>query len=337
MFGANTDELRAGSGEFGASSQLVDGTATTIGAEIQGVLWFGADATAYKTWSESVLVPGIVALSMLLEATSQDLDQQAQEQDDASQPGGGTGSVAQPDIELLADVTPMTDTEYGGDGYGGSGYGDGDGYRPGVPTPAETGTQSSGKPLSERQSLDEILKLYQVNESLFPMVEVKGKRVTVEEATWLADRMFDQDEFMGIENTASQFGREFPGPEDGHGDAMRHTLWNAMMAQKYGEEWTKGFTVAHEMRPGNPAQAEAMDLYNNEVGRRIARENPNASVDELKALVKQAGDNGELLVIDRNGQLQWSDQVKPGETGNSADGAADGRYPGQVGQQTYGK
>jgi hypothetical protein len=102
---------------------------------------------------------------------------------------------------------------------------------------------------------------------------------------------------------------------DGHLDAFRHAYWNALMTKEFGSEWTERFTTLHEGKPGNPAVREAMDLHNNEVGRRIANEHPDASEEELADLVQQAVDNGEMLVIDRNGKLAWSDQVGHGQHG----------------------
>ncbi len=105
---------------------------------------------------------------------------------------------------------------------------------------------------------------------------------------------------------------------DGHTDAHRHALWNARMTQKFGEDWTAAYATAHEKAPANPGAREAMDLYNNEVGRRIGRDNPNASVEDLSRLVQTAVTNGELLVVDKNGALAWSDQVAVGNHGKAA-------------------
>ena len=106
---------------------------------------------------------------------------------------------------------------------------------------------------------------------------------------------------------------------DGHRDAYRHALWNAVMTSDYGPEWTKKFATAHEAAPANLPMREAMDLYNNEVGRDIAVKNPGASKEQLAALVKQAADNGELVVIDPQGRLAWSDQVSIGKHGWAED------------------
>lgn len=62
-----------------------------------------------------------------------------------------------------------------------------------------------------------------------------------------------------------------------------------------------------------------MDLYNNEVGRRIAVDNPNASPEELADLVQQAVNNGETVVIRPDGQgLEWSNNIAPVDTGDSS-------------------
>ncbi len=102
---------------------------------------------------------------------------------------------------------------------------------------------------------------------------------------------------------------------DGHRDAFRHAYWNALMTQQYGERWTNAFATAHEGVPGNAANREAMDLYNNEVGRSIGAANRNASPEQLANLVEQSLNQGKLVVIDRSGNLEWSDRVVRGQHG----------------------
>lgn len=102
---------------------------------------------------------------------------------------------------------------------------------------------------------------------------------------------------------------------DGHRDAFRHAYWNALLTKEFGVEWTQQFTTAHEGRPDNPADREAMDLYNNEVGRQIALVNLRASDERLADLVEQAVNHGNMVVIDQKGGLQWSDRVKLWEHG----------------------
>ncbi|WP_164017041.1 DUF6973 domain-containing protein [Pyxidicoccus trucidator] len=114
--------------------------------------------------------------------------------------------------------------------------------------------------------------------------------------------------------------------QDGHRDAFRHAYWNALMTREFGAEWTQQFATAHEGLPGNPADREAMDLYNNEVGRQIAIANPNASPEELATLVQQAVTDGRTVVLDQRGELQWSDRVPLWQHGLTDN------VPGQGGQ-----
>nr|WP_143326179.1 wnt family protein [Vandammella animalimorsus] len=74
------------------------------------------------------------------------------------------------------------------------------------------------------------------------------------------------------------------------------------MTREFGIEFAKQFATAHEGL-ADTSDAEAMDLYNNEVGRRIPMENPNASPQELADLVQDAVKNGEMVVIDKKANL----------------------------------
>jgi hypothetical protein len=104
---------------------------------------------------------------------------------------------------------------------------------------------------------------------------------------------------------------------DGHTDAFRHAYGNARLTSEFGLKWTTQFTTAHEgSNPGNSTR-EAMDLYNNQVGRQIAINNPNASPSELADLVKKALDNGDLVVVNSKGHLDWSNKVAVGHHGIS--------------------
>ncbi|WP_157171813.1 DUF6973 domain-containing protein [Nocardia higoensis] len=119
---------------------------------------------------------------------------------------------------------------------------------------------------------------------------------------------------------------------DGHGDAFRHMYWNALMSQKFGEEWTETYATAHEKSGGNNAQREAMDLWNNELGRKIGAANPNATPEQLQELVRQEieGENGRAIVItgadesgkpftsDQDKKISWSTSTDPGRTGSPA-------------------
>ncbi|WP_429001295.1 DUF6973 domain-containing protein [Vandammella animalimorsus] len=112
-------------------------------------------------------------------------------------------------------------------------------------------------------------------------------------------------EFKSIRDDAlAQANNRYPRATqtDGHGDAFRHAYWNALMTREFGIEFAKQFATAHEGL-ADTSDAEAMDLYNNEVGRRIPMENPNASPQELADLVQDAVKNGEMVVIDKKANL----------------------------------
>ncbi|MCA1672226.1 MAG: hypothetical protein LC799_08505, partial [Actinobacteria bacterium] len=180
---------------------------------------------------------------------------------------------------------------------------------------------------------DELLEKYQVATDPDGMTEwspkwvgwlpgVPSMKVTASEAEMLND-LQDRQGLKGIKaaydiykealnRAENTFGGE--GGTDGHADAFRHAYWNAMLTQRFGEEWTQEYTTAHERNPDSHPTPVAMDLHNNEVGRRIALENPDASEEELRGLVEQAVRDGEMVVIGTDGRLDHSDQVDLGDT-----------------------
>lgn len=152
-------------------------------------------------------------------------------------------------------------------------------------------------------------------------VRALQQSVTVREADMLDGLgLSGLQDFRGVKdkafNTAdARFRRD--DWNDNHNDAFRHTYWNALMTKKYGAEWAAEYATAHEARPGNRPEREAMDLYNNEAGRRIAQQHPDASEDELADLVEKAVRDGDLVVIDRGGgRLTFTDQIDSAETGD---------------------
>jgi hypothetical protein len=82
------------------------------------------------------------------------------------------------------------------------------------------------------------------------------------------------------------------GPED----ALRHAMWNALMAQDIGPDEAKKFADAHEWDSDSRIETE-MDFWNNRVGRKIGAANPDATISELMDLVEEAFLNGELRVL----------------------------------------
>jgi hypothetical protein len=107
---------------------------------------------------------------------------------------------------------------------------------------------------------------------------------------------------------------------DDHGDAFRHAYWNALLVWEFGSEWAARYTTAHEAVPGSPAPREAMDLYNNEVGRALAVQLPLHRDDgELQEKIARALDDGALVVISSDGALRWSDEITRDKTAIAED------------------
>jgi hypothetical protein len=198
-----------------------------------------------------------------------------------------------------------------------------------------------------RPNLDDIRTSYQVQDdemiSYRPRVLgiplADGRQMTKTEGE-LLDRLQRDHGLLGLSNfrdiaqdafaTGTQRFPNNPVPDnipadkanawqgnDGHRDAFRHAYWSARLSQEYGADWARAFTTAHEGVPGNFANREAMDLYNNSIGIRIGAANPNASQEQLANLIQQAVTKGETVVMDRNGSLQWSDRVAIGQHGVS--------------------
>ncbi|MBN6040395.1 hypothetical protein [Amycolatopsis sp. 195334CR] len=174
----------------------------------------------------------------------------------------------------------------------------------------------------------DLLRDYQVGDD--QMIEVAGKTVSLSEAAASL-----QDDFTGInavnpffhwniEDRATTAGQEsFPDPDgpegpqggrtgtgDNHRDAFRHAYWNALMTRSFGEHSAEAVGTGHERRPDDPVpdtppqfaeRQEAMDLYNNQVGRDIATAlGPGASDAEVRATIEQAIRDGKLVVLNQD-------------------------------------
>lgn len=171
---------------------------------------------------------------------------------------------------------------------------------------------------------------------------VKKQEVTLAEAAMLDDLGLQKGlaglkRFLDIRQDALHrseivFGGK--GNPDGQADAFRHAYWNALMTQQYGEAWAAEYATSHERNPTSNHIAVAMDLHNNEVGREIARANPNVTADQFAGLVEQAVRDGRMVVIDPNDTLvpSGADVVTRDTTNNpwSKDNPdrADDRDPG---------
>lgn len=159
--------------------------------------------------------------------------------------------------------------------------------------------------------------------------DFKATLMTEEEARALEDLyskkgVFALKDFFDITSQAEEEAKtRYPDSFlDGHGDAFRHTYWNALMTQKFGAEWTETYTTSHEKIGGNPPHREAMDLYNNEQGRKLGVANPDASPAELAQKVKEQIDNGQAIVLgtgtQSRPQITWSNTVNESQTGQPA-------------------
>jgi hypothetical protein len=191
----------------------------------------------------------------------------------------------------------------------------------------------AAKDANARRPGDAILGLYQVEDDpttkTFPDGGLKGLAADIfgkepEELTASEAKILDElslaelKKFEELRNEAFEVAdQQYDSADknDDQNDAFRHAYWNARMAQEYGDDWATRFATAHESPPGNPAAREGMDLYNNEVGRAVAAAHPGASPEETARYIREAVDSGRTLVIDVDGNLAYSDQVRPEDTG----------------------
>jgi hypothetical protein len=92
-------------------------------------------------------------------------------------------------------------------------------------------------------------------------------------------------------NLAFETERTFFGSDsnqNGNADAFRHSFWAGTLARRLGEQWATSYTRNHER--GNPNEViaklmEFMDLWNNDLGIRLARQNPNVSDLEFARII----------------------------------------------------
>ena len=216
------------------------------------------------------------------------------------------------------------------------------GGSPGAMTLA--GNKAPMTPPDGRESLDDVLKNNQVKEDEviewspgFPLnLFTDAKKITATEGRML-DKLgaFQLKDFKDIHDQAFDKADEvFPstpdaGQNDDHNDAYRHALWSAKLAKRFGPDWAEDYTTAHERLPENPAVREAMDLHNNGVGIQVVRDTPNASDEEIAEKIKEAVENGDTVVVNKQGNLEWSDRVPRGETGHPSNEELPGKDPGE--------
>lgn len=199
--------------------------------------------------------------------------------------------------------------------------------RLGIPNAGRNGLMAN---LPAPPSDADLLRDYHVDDD--QMIKVGDRVVTLSEAaaslgsdkTWNpADKLglnpANALAHMEIEDKASNAAKESfggTGPDgkqnggtgDNHRDAFRHAYWNALMSTQFGEHWAEQVGTGHERRPDDPevdpqkeARAEAMDLYNNKIGREIANSlGPDASDEDVRVAVEQAVRDGKLVMFNED-------------------------------------
>lgn len=101
------------------------------------------------------------------------------------------------------------------------------------------------------------------------------------------------------------------------GDAFRHALWSYKLTRLLGPERAKDFTDSHEISNPNSRGERLMDLYNNEVGRRLAAGSAG----------QQRSDEEVVLEALKRGELQQKPfSVLPGTELASPAKSAPSRY-----------
>jgi hypothetical protein len=116
-----------------------------------------------------------------------------------------------------------------------------------------------------------------------------------EQATYYANRDIARDRL----NTLLQAcGGAANG--DGTGNAFLHAYWTALNARFLGPELALRLVSAHEAWNGNPTILANMDQFNDNVGLRIARYNPNASIQQLSSLVENSIFTGHGVIVINN-------------------------------------
>ena len=290
FYGADIDQLKALSKALANGASLLTSRARELDSLIaQGGYWQGQDAKRFASDWQGHLRPLLERTSRGIEEASKSVLTNADEQSGASTEGGNSGN---PSNDATIKTAAATD--------------------PTQPTPQE------------------ILDKYQVSDAETtnwpgdwdPLRFVVDQKVVTEKEAELLNGLgpFELNAFKGIHDDAFSVADErFPSEDrnDDQNDAFRHAYWNALMVKEFGADWAEDYATAHEQLPGNPAPREAMDLYNNEVGRNVAIANPDASAEELADLIEDAVNNGDTVVVGPDLLPQPSNQVPAEQTGDA--------------------
>ncbi|MGF4043792.1 WXG100 family type VII secretion target [Paenarthrobacter nitroguajacolicus] len=295
FYGADVDQLKALSKALASGASLLTSRARELDSLIaQGGYWQGQDAKRFASDWHGHLRPLLERTSRGIEEASKSVLTNADEQAGASTEGAGgsSGSSSNPGNDATTKTAAATD--------------------PTQPTP------------------EEILDQYQVSDAETtnwpgawdPLRFVVDQKVVTEKEAELLNGLgpFELNAFKGIHDDAFSVADErFPSEDrnDDQNDAFRHAYWNALMVKEFGADWAEDYATAHEQLPGNPAPREAMDLYNNEVGRNVAIANPDASAEELADLIEDAVNNGDTVVVGPDLLPHPSNEVPADQTGDA--------------------
>jgi uncharacterized protein YukE len=304
MWGADLDGLRQLAKEMSTASDTLRGIEPLLTPLVTSGMWQGADQQAFEGDWMSRLAPQLISTAEFLATQSDTLRANADAQEAVSTDGSpASGQQA----SLRGDGNPFTPK----------------------PSPQRDTTKILHDYQVNAVDQEDVLRNWKPSGPA-GLVADEVDTITRHEADMLNDLWpWDQKTFQDAKNDAFNFADDrFPsqsiivGNYD-HNDAFRHAYWNTLMTHHFGEQWAQDYATAHEQLPGNPSVVEAQDLYNNEVGRRIAIDNPDASPAELADLVERAVNDGDMVVIDTNGDLRFSDEIGPDETGVPREGDVD--------------
>ncbi|MDR6989822.1 hypothetical protein J2Y66_004339 [Paenarthrobacter nitroguajacolicus] len=298
FYGADVDQLNALSKALANGASLLTSRVreldSLIGRDLagHGGTWQGQDAKRFAADWQGHLRPLLERTLHGLEEASKSVLANADEQSSASTEGG-TGTSSATGGNSAATKTAASPS-------------------PGQPTP------------------EEILEQYQVSDAETtnwpgdwdPLRFVVDQREVTKKEAELLNGLgpFEMNAFKDIHDDAFSIADErFPSADrnDDQNDAFRHAYWNALMVKEFGADWAEDYATAHEQLPGNPAPREAMDLYNNEVGRNVAISNPDASAEELADLIEEAVNHGDTVVVGPDLLPHPSNEVPMDQTGDA--------------------
>lgn len=107
---------------------------------------------------------------------------------------------------------------------------------------------------------------------------------------------------VATEMATSIFGSEKGMGKGDKKDAFRHAFWMALNAQSVGKDFSQKWGDAHEY--STPKKETHLDLYmdihNNDVGIEIGINNPNATPEQLRDIILDKMNNGDLIIINKD-------------------------------------